>query len=353
MLARLAVGDLPQGAKRALLSAKLAGIPKSQGGIRVLGCGGVIRRTVFKQVAKEMHAGAKKWCDPQQFGLQSDGTGKMYRLIQTLLSVREGVVLLSVDQKDAFSAVDRDGAIAICDGVDAVLSRMARVLLEEDCSPVLLTEDGVLRLLQRNGFDQGGNLSPFLYCVVASPAVQAARAATREIDTRAEVVAFVGDAYFVATPEAAERGRQVYQARLRETLQVQENMDKCEVVLGAGVSPRDLPATTRGHVVPATAVVGTQVIFARAVAVRCLRAEDRSGTLPTRQAVQLHPKSPPRLAHVAPRGTVWLRSGTVRSPPPLAGVAPRGTARLRRRTAQGRNRRMSGRGTLATGGTRR
>ena len=40
-LARLAVGDAPAEVVRAYLGARLVGIPKNGGGVRVLGCGGV------------------------------------------------------------------------------------------------------------------------------------------------------------------------------------------------------------------------------------------------------------------------------------------------------------------------
>ena len=52
ILARLAVDDLPQEVSSALLSARLNGIRMSNGGCRVLGCGGFIRRMVYKQVAR-------------------------------------------------------------------------------------------------------------------------------------------------------------------------------------------------------------------------------------------------------------------------------------------------------------
>ena len=71
----------------------------------------VIRRMVFKQVAKELHYTLKTWCTDKQFGLQKDGCGRMFRYIQTLFHSRTGVVVLSADQKDAYSHVNRKGAI--------------------------------------------------------------------------------------------------------------------------------------------------------------------------------------------------------------------------------------------------
>ena len=100
------IDDLPQEVSSALLSAKLNGIRKSSGGCRVRGCGGVIRRMVFKQVARELHSTMKMWCTDKQFGLQKDGCGRMFRYLQTLYHGRQGLVVLSADQRDAYSHVN-------------------------------------------------------------------------------------------------------------------------------------------------------------------------------------------------------------------------------------------------------
>ena len=81
-LDQLAVDDLPQEVSSALLSARLNGIRKSNGGCRVLGCGGVIRRMVFKQVARELQCTLRQWCSDRHFGLHRDGCGRMFRYIE-------------------------------------------------------------------------------------------------------------------------------------------------------------------------------------------------------------------------------------------------------------------------------
>ncbi len=91
-LTRFVLGDVPEDVQAALLSARLAGILKSNGGVRVLGCGGTIRRIVLKQAAKETQASAQLYCGKNQYGMQKDGTGRMYRHIQALLAVRGGGV---------------------------------------------------------------------------------------------------------------------------------------------------------------------------------------------------------------------------------------------------------------------
>ena len=48
-MARLATGDLPNEVRQALLTARFSGFRKDNGGCRILGIGGAIRRMVYKQ----------------------------------------------------------------------------------------------------------------------------------------------------------------------------------------------------------------------------------------------------------------------------------------------------------------
>ena len=138
---KFVLGDLPVEVQRALLCARLAGIYKSTGGVRVLGCGGVIRRLVLKHASKETQKSAQEYCGKNQYGLQKDGTGRMFRHIQALLAIRTGVVVVGTDQGDAFSAVDRNGAIKeIGKSGSAPLKLVSRVLLGEPCTHIM--QDG-------------------------------------------------------------------------------------------------------------------------------------------------------------------------------------------------------------------
>ena len=121
-LARLAVGHLPPDAMRACLAARLAGIPKASGGLRVLGCGGVIRRMVARAAAKACKAELRAAGGPQQYGLSDDGTGKLHRKPTALTAVRPGVVVMALDIADAFSTVDRRAVVeAVASGVPVLL----------------------------------------------------------------------------------------------------------------------------------------------------------------------------------------------------------------------------------------
>ena len=110
-LLRLVFGDLPPQVLRAFLSARLVGIPKSNGGVRVLGSGNVLRRLLGRVLAKEFLGSIKTAVGRMQFGVQSDGTGKLHRFLTTAVTVRKGVVVLAADVKEAFARLHRSAAL--------------------------------------------------------------------------------------------------------------------------------------------------------------------------------------------------------------------------------------------------
>ena len=79
------------------------------------------------------------------------------------------------------------------------------------------------------------------YCVSSNAALLAAQEAAKAIDPLAEVVPFIDDTYFIGLPQAAAAGRQAYQRKLEEDLQVRENQTKRKCLLGTGVNAVDLP----------------------------------------------------------------------------------------------------------------
>lgn len=274
VIAPLCIGNVPKEVKDALHSARLNGLEKAAGGIRVLGCGGVIRRMVYKQTAKELHKTVSEACGKRQFGLQKDGTGRLYRHIQAYLNIRPEAVCVSVDQRDAFSNVKRRGAVDATDKVGVVVGAVARSLLGSPGHHILQDHNGTKFLEQVNGFDQGCNMSTSLYCLSTDDPLSKGVAAARSIDPTAELVAFIDDTYILGLPMAAEAGRAAYQEAFKEQLEVEENVTKRKCMLGSKVNPRDLPQNLAPYACAKLVVVGSQMEFARADRMPALVADD-------------------------------------------------------------------------------
>ena len=82
-----------------------------------------------------------------------DGCGRMFRYIESLYHGRPGVVVVSSDQADAYSHVDRQGAIRAGHTCLLEVEVAMRSLLSKESYHILQDHQWVKFLRQNNGFD--------------------------------------------------------------------------------------------------------------------------------------------------------------------------------------------------------
>ncbi len=229
-LARLAVGDLPQGAQDALMAARLAGIPKTGStDIRILGCGGVARRMVGRSAAKVYHAQMREAAGDQQFGLARDGCGALHRRLCTVANARPGVWILAVDLSDAFSSLSRDRIKqAVRDKVPE-LSALAEAWLPTSTQHVAGGGSGRTCLVeQRYGVDQGCPMSPGFFALGTADDLQLGRAAVRRRDAAGDCGAFLDDTYFMGQAHGVFPGFEAWKQSI-ESKGLSVNMRKTQL----------------------------------------------------------------------------------------------------------------------------
>jgi len=207
-LMRLVYGDVPAQVLRAFLSARLVGIPKSNGGVRVLGSGNVLRRLLGRVLVKEFLSSIKTAVGRMQFGVQPDGTGKLHRLLTTAVTVRKGVVVVAADVKEAFTRLQRSAALQAVARHAPDLLPVATALLAKDSHHVAPDPNGgpSQTVVQTVGLDQGCPWSPGLYSVTVADPLQAVDEDLKKLDPHAFVCAFYDDTYLVGTPRAVAAG---------------------------------------------------------------------------------------------------------------------------------------------------
>ena len=160
---RLVTGEVPEQVQDAFLVARLNGIWKAdKKGVRVLGCGGAIRRLLGRAVAKEFKEYVKGIVGEGQFGLQPDGTGRLHRYLCAFMAANKAERLIaSVDIEDAFMRIDREEALEIIKEVAPDLASIAMAWIKSTQEHVLTGREGKTAWVkQQNGFDQGCPLSP-------------------------------------------------------------------------------------------------------------------------------------------------------------------------------------------------
>ncbi len=262
-LARLAVGDLPQGAQEALMAAKLAGIPKATpGDIRILGCGGVARRMVGRSAAKVYHSQMREAAGEQQFGLARDGCGALHRRLCTAANARPGVWVLAVDLSDAFSSMSRTHIKrAVKDKVPA-LAPLAETWLPESIQHV--AGGGASRgrmVLQHRGVDQGCPMSPGFFALGTADDLKLGRETIRQRDADGDCCAFLDDTYFVGHAQGIFPGFEAWKRSI-ESKGLSVNMRKTQ--LWSPDPHAEVPAEFQHyakHKVPTLKAVGSTMAY--------------------------------------------------------------------------------------------
>ncbi len=207
-----AVGTPPDG----LASRRVVHGPVPDGGgataeglanIRILGCGGVIRRLVGRAVGKELQQQLKEAVGPRQYGMQQDGCGRIHRAISTHAATQANTVVVALDIADAFTSIHPSAVLPGCAAHPPVLSPVAEAWCGRPTTHVLPdggTDSKVVT--QYTGLDQGCPLSPAFYSLATHDALSSVRAAMKAIDAEAEVYVYLDDTYLVGGSDAVRQG---------------------------------------------------------------------------------------------------------------------------------------------------
>ena len=198
----MARGELPPSIVDVIRVGRLTALRKSNGGVRGIVAGEVIRRLVARTIAQQLGPAVEAATSPFQFALSTkSGCECVAHCIQALCETDEQLTLTSVDGVSAFDLISRRAMLAGLEGVTGGASvlpfvhffygRPSTYLWEDDCGIVH-------RIPQGEGGEQGDPLMPLLFAVGQHPALVATQ---ERLGANEWIFAYLDDIYILSRPE--------------------------------------------------------------------------------------------------------------------------------------------------------
>ena len=211
---------------------------KSNGGVRGIMVGEVIRRLVARTIAQQLGPAVEAATSPFQFALSTkSGSECVAHCIQALCETDEQLTLTSVDGVSAFDLISRRAMMAGLESVDGGVSALPFVHLFYGRPSSYLWEDDsgtVHTINQGEGGEQGDPLMPLLFSVGQHPALLATQ---ERLEANEWIFAFLDDIYILTKPERVGAVYAVLQEELFRHAYIRINGGKTHVWNAAGIEP--------------------------------------------------------------------------------------------------------------------
>ena len=168
----LASGKAHPSAREWICCASLTALSKPDGSLRPIAIGETLRRLVGKVLAKDASEDFQSFFEPSQVGVGSKGGAEAVvhtvRQYMARNSHKPGVVIATLDLKNAFNCVDRSAFRA---EIRRVAPRLAPWVDFQYGAPTPLYF-GATRLSSERGVQQGDPLGPALFAAALHPHIQ-------------------------------------------------------------------------------------------------------------------------------------------------------------------------------------
>ncbi|XP_055337134.1 uncharacterized protein LOC129587422 [Paramacrobiotus metropolitanus] len=164
----IVAGKLPEEVRPILFGANLIALSKTDGGVRPIAVGNVLRRLAAKIIAKRCAKKANELFTPTQVGCGTRGGAEaaVHAARSFICEEHDGLrVLFKIDYRNAFNTVRRD---VILQSVLEHFPEYYSFVLSAYGAPFVLSCSGSDEdLTSATGIQQGDPLGPLLYCLVS------------------------------------------------------------------------------------------------------------------------------------------------------------------------------------------
>ena len=203
-VARLATGRVPEDVLTLALGAALSGVPKKQGGVRIIAAGTAARRIVGRAACRLVKKKAAGAVGPFQFGVGRRRGGELlHQIVSARAQLHPQKVILALDARAAFPSVHRQAVLAGVARYLPELSVMAQAWLGRPSTHWAQATGGGAAT-QHEGVDMGCPLAPLFFALATRTAMEALVAAVLAADPDGAVWAYLDDVYVQVDPAQAQ-----------------------------------------------------------------------------------------------------------------------------------------------------
>ncbi|CAI5531503.1 unnamed protein product [Closterium sp. Naga37s-1] len=257
-LQAVARGEVGQGVAQWWTASSLVALEKPGGGVRPIAVGEVFPRLLARCFAADYHDAIIRHLKPKgQFGAGArNGAETVIHGVRAALKANPTWGVLQIDVKNAFNSVCRQALFKeLVEGPFVAMTPFLRTLYGGP-SPLLYRADATRHTLwSRTGVRQGDPLGPFLYALAQQPALEAVKAAHRDIF----LCSYADDTYLLGELDAIGAAFPTLCEKLRE-IDLEVSQKKCQWYAPSGNRPSaDNPLCEMTEAKEGLVVVGSPV----------------------------------------------------------------------------------------------
>ena len=217
---------------------RMTALTKSDGGVRGIVSGDVLRRLVARTMAQQLGPGVKSATSPHQYAFSTRaGCECIAHVLQGLCDLNPLTTVTSIDGVSAYDLISRRAMLSGLSRVDGGSASLSFVRMFYGSPSEYLWEDksGVTHSIpQGEGGEQGDAMMPLLFCLGQHEALQVAHRGLRAGEF---LFAFLDDIYMATTPDRVGPVSAMVQAALRQEAGISIHVGKTKIWNQVGVRP--------------------------------------------------------------------------------------------------------------------
>ena len=233
---QLAQAKVPLAIVNLIRMGRLTALSKSDGGVRGIVAGDVVRRLVARTISQQLAPAVERATSPHQYAMTTRaGCECVAHVLQGLTEVDPEATVTSIDGVGAFDLISRRAMLQGLRGVDDAVLPFARLFYGQQSQYFWENDSCEVHIVfQGEGGEQGDAMMPLLFSLGQHPALEEV---SRSLVPGEHLFAFLDDIYVVSKPGRVGRIHDLLAAALWRHSGIQIHHGKTQVWNRACIRP--------------------------------------------------------------------------------------------------------------------